>query len=38
VLEEMIYVELENGELVQMPLTQARQLIFVERTAALAGI
>jgi hypothetical protein len=36
--EEMIYVELENGELVQMPLTQARQLIFVERTAALAGI
>ena len=36
--EEMIYVELENGELVQMPLTQARQLIFVERTAALIGI
>ena len=36
--EEMIYVELQNGELVQMPLTQARQLIFVERTAALIGI
>ena len=35
--EEMIYVELQNGELVQMPLTQARQLIFVERTAALVG-
>lgn len=34
----LIYVELQSGEIVEMPLREARQLIFHDRTAALAGI
>jgi len=36
--DALIYVEMQNGEIIEMPLREARQLIFHDKTAALAGI
>jgi hypothetical protein len=36
--DALIYVEMHNGEIIEMPLREARQLIFHDKTAALVGI
>jgi hypothetical protein len=36
--DALIYVEMQNGEIIEMPLREARQLIFHDKTAALVGI
>ena len=36
--DALIYVEMQNGEIIEMPLREARRLIFHDKIAALAGI